>query len=126
MITVNTNTLGAQSGQSVTPNLADLIAGRFGLFHAEDAPICDNLDNAIIGYMAITPDTKGNPQSGEFAYGQVQSIDSLGAGNDGQKVIPPVGGAKEWITQILLMADGSLYSRSRVNANGFQPFIKRW
>ncbi|ECI8027892.1 hypothetical protein E2G82_27685, partial [Salmonella enterica subsp. enterica serovar Ramatgan] len=64
MITVNTNTLGAQSGQSAVPNLADLIAGRFGLFHAEDAPICDNLDNAIIGYMAITPDTKGNPQSG--------------------------------------------------------------
>ncbi|EAA6549928.1 hypothetical protein DRK11_08665, partial [Salmonella enterica subsp. diarizonae] len=108
------------------PNLADLIAGRFGLFHAEDAPICDNLDNAIIGYMTITPDTKGNPQSGDFAYGQVQSIDSLGAGNDGKKVIPPVGGAKEWITQILLMADGSLYSRSRVNNGGFQPFVKRW
>ncbi|ECJ4380241.1 hypothetical protein DLB95_24265 [Salmonella enterica subsp. diarizonae] len=125
MITVNTNTLGAQTGQPA-PNLADLIAGRFGLFHAEDAPICDNLDNAIIGYMTITPDTKGNPQSGDFAYGQVQSIDSLGAGNDGKKVIPPVGGAKEWITQILLMADGSLYSRSRVNNGGFQPFVKRW
>ncbi|EED3050287.1 hypothetical protein QG11_23815 [Salmonella enterica subsp. enterica serovar Virchow] len=126
MITVNTNTLGAQSGQSAAPNLADLIAGRFGLLHAEDAPICDNLDNAIIGYMTITPDTKGNPQSGDFAYGQVQSIDSLGAGNDGQKVIPPVGGSREWITQILLMADGSLYSRSRVNNGSFQPFIKRW
>ncbi|MMS77489.1 hypothetical protein D9O31_13195 [Salmonella enterica] len=125
MITVNTNTLGAQPGQSA-PNMADLIAGRFGLFHAKEAPICDNLDNAIIGYMTITPDTKGNPQSGDFAYGQVQSIDSLGAGDDGKKVIPPVGGAKEWITQILLMADGSLYSRARVNANGFQPFIKRW
>ncbi|EHL4535625.1 hypothetical protein KCE03_001044 [Salmonella enterica subsp. enterica serovar 4,[5],12:b:-] len=125
MIIPNTNTLGAQVGQPA-PNLADLIAGRFGLFHAEDAPICDNLDNAIIGYMAITPDTKGNPQSGDFAYGQVQSIDSLGAGNDGQKVIPAVGAAKEWITQILFMADGSLYTRARVNNNGFQPFVKRW
>lgn len=127
MITVNTNTLGAQGGQSTpsVPGLAELIAGRFGLFHAEDAPICDNLDNAIIGYMAITPDTKGNPQSGDFAYGQVQSVDSLGAGNDGQKVIPTVGSSREWITQILLMADGSLYSRSRVNNGGFQPFIRR-
>lgn len=126
MIIANTNTLGAQSGQSAAPNLADLIAGRFGLFHAEDAPICDNLDNAIIGYMTITPDTKGNPQSGDFAYGQVQTLDSLGAGDDGQKIIPPVGGAKEWITQVILMADGSLYSRARVNNMAFQPFIKRW
>ncbi|EBC7338195.1 hypothetical protein ACOIPX_003439 [Salmonella enterica] len=126
MIIANTNTLGAQSGQSAALNLADLIAGRFGLFHAEDAPICDNLDNAIIGYMTITPDTKGNPQSGDFAYGQVQTLDSLGAGDDGQKIIPPVGGAKEWITQIILMADGSLYSRARVNNMAFQPFIKRW
>ncbi|EEE1294586.1 hypothetical protein CB343_004145 [Salmonella enterica subsp. diarizonae] len=125
MIIANTNTLGAQPGQSA-PNLADLIAGRFGLFHAKEAPICDNLDNAIIGYMTITPDTKGNPQSGDMAFGMVQTLDSLGAGDDGKKVIPPVGGAKEWITQILLMADGSLYSRARVNANGFQPFIKRW
>ncbi|EBU3912552.1 hypothetical protein CWK15_14035 [Salmonella enterica] len=128
MITTNTNTLGAQGGQSTpsVPGLAELIAGRFGLLHAEDAPFCPDLDTAIVGYMTITPDTKGNPQSGDFAYGQVQTLDSLGAGNDGQKLIPPVGGAKEWITQILLMADGSLYSRSRVNANGFQPFIKRW
>ncbi|EBA4379755.1 hypothetical protein MDN60_002703 [Salmonella enterica] len=125
MITVNTNTLGAQTGQPV-PNLADLIAGRFGLLHAEDAPVCTDLDTAKVGYMTITPDTKGNPQSGDFAYGQVQTVDSLGAGNDGQKVIPPVGGSREWITQILLMADGSLYSRSRVNNGGFQPFIKRW
>ncbi|EAN7516515.1 hypothetical protein DC560_19725 [Salmonella enterica] len=125
MITVNTNTLGAQTGQPA-PNLADLIAGRFGLLHAEDAPVCTDLDTAKVGYMTITPDTKGNPQSGDFAYGQVQTVDSLGAGNDGQKVIPPVGGSREWITQILLMADGSLYSRSRVNNGGFQPFIKRW
>ncbi|HFE7541951.1 TPA: hypothetical protein ACGADT_003233 [Salmonella enterica subsp. enterica serovar Newport] len=125
MITVNTNTLGAQTGLPA-PNLADLIAGRFGLFHAKDAPFCDNLDTAMMGYMMITPGTKGNPQSGDMAFGMVQTLDSLGADNDGQKVIPPVGGAKEWITQILLMADGSLYSRSRVNANDFQPFIKRW
>ncbi|EHJ3655070.1 hypothetical protein J9T75_000205 [Salmonella enterica] len=126
MILTNTNTLGAQTRQSAVPNLAELIAGRFGLLHAEDAPICTNLDTAMVGYMLITPDTKGNPQSGNLAYGQVQTLDSLGAGDNGQKVIPPVGGAKEWITQILLMADGSLYSRSRVNENGFQPFIKRW
>ncbi|EBG0124357.1 hypothetical protein FIF56_12630 [Salmonella enterica subsp. enterica] len=125
MITVNTNTLGAQTGQP-TPNLAELIAGRFGLFHAKDAPVCNNLDTATVGYMTVTPDTKGNPQSGDVAFGMVQTLDSLGAGNDGQKVIPPVGAAKEWITQILFMADGSLYTRARVNANGFQPFIKRW
>ncbi|EAS5299209.1 hypothetical protein MKM07_002883 [Salmonella enterica] len=125
MITVNTNTLGAQTGQPA-PNLADLIAGRFGLFAANGAQICTNLDVAMVGYMMIIPDTKGNPQSGDMAYGMVQTLDSLGAGNDGQKVIPPVGAAKEWITQILLMADGSLYTRSRVNNGAFQPFIKRW
>ncbi|EEN5589354.1 hypothetical protein [Salmonella enterica] len=125
MIIANTNTLGAQAGQPA-PDLADLIAGRFGLFHAKEAPVCTNLNTATAGYMMITPATKGNPQSGDMAYGMVQTLDSLGAGDDGQKAIPPVGGAKEWITQILLMADGSLYSRSRVNANGFQPFIKRW
>ncbi|EIX5506254.1 hypothetical protein MKO94_002607 [Salmonella enterica] len=125
MITVNTNTLGAQTGQPA-PNLADLIAGRFGLFAANGAQICTNLDVAMVGYMMIIPDTKGNPQSGDMAYGMVQTLDSLGAGNDGQKVIPPVGAAKEWIKQILLMADGSLYTRSRVNNGAFQPFIKRW
>lgn len=125
MITVNTNTLGAQSGQPA-PNLADLIAGRFGLFHAKDAPVCEDLDTAKVAYMTITPDTKGNPQSGPMAYGNLQTLDSLGAGDDGQKVIPTVGGAKEWITQILFMADGSLYTRARVNTNDFQPFIKRW
>lgn len=124
MITVNTNTLGAQTGQPAP--LAELIAGRFGLFAANGAQICTNLDVAMVGYMMIIPDTKGNPQSGDMAFGMVQTLDSLGAGNDGQKVIPPVGAAKEWITQILLMADGSLYTRSRVNNGGFQPFIKRW
>ncbi|EDG3206428.1 DUF977 family protein [Salmonella enterica] len=79
-----------------------------------------------VGYMTVTPDTKGNPQSGDVAFGMVQTLDSLGAGNDGQKVIPAVGAAKEWITQILFMADGSLYTRARVNNNGFQPFVKRW
>ncbi|ECW0050677.1 hypothetical protein F3P81_14160 [Salmonella enterica subsp. enterica] len=126
MILTNTNTLGAQTRQSAVPNLAELIAGRFGLLHAEDAPICTNLDTAMVGYMLITPDTKGNPQSGNLAYGQVQTLDSLGADNDGQKVIPPVGGTKEWITQILFMADGSLYTRARVNENAFLPFVKRW
>ncbi|EDQ8489480.1 hypothetical protein GQ231_003226 [Salmonella enterica] len=125
MITVNTNTLGAQTGQPV-PNLAELIAGRFGLFHAKDASVCTHLDTATVGYMTVTPDTKGNPQSGDVAFGMVQTLDSLGAGNDGQKVIPAVGAAKEWITQILFMADGSLYTRARVNNNGFQPFVKRW
>ncbi|END3473495.1 hypothetical protein ABL142_002318 [Salmonella enterica] len=125
MITVNTNTLGALTGQPA-PNLADLIAGRFGLFHAKDAPFCDNLDAAMMGYMMITPNTKGNPQSGDMAFGMVQTLDSLGAGDGGQKVIPPVGGAKEWVTQVILMADGSLYSRARVNNMAFQPFIKRW
>lgn len=125
MITVNKNTLGAQTGQPV-PNLAELIAGRFGLLHAKDAPVCNNLDTAAVGYMTVTPDTNGNPQSGDMAFGMVQTLNSLGAGNDGQKVIPPVGGAKEWITQILFMADGSLYTRARVNNNSFQPFVKRW
>lgn len=125
MIAVNSNTLGAQGGQPA-PNLADLIAGRFGLFHAKDAPVCNNLDTAAVGYMTVTPDTNGNPQSGDMAFGMVQTLNSLGAGNDGQKVIPLVGGAKEWITQILFMADGSLYTRARVNNNSFQPFVKRW
>ncbi|HBL9998245.1 TPA: hypothetical protein LT059_002752 [Salmonella enterica subsp. enterica serovar Kodjovi] len=125
MITANKNTLGAQTGQP-TPNLSELIAGRFGLFHAKDAPVCNNLDTATVGYMTVTPDTNGNPQSGDMAFGMVQTLNSLGAGDDGQKVIPPVGGSKEWITQILFMADGSLYTRARVNNNSFQPFVKRW
>ncbi|EHJ3657143.1 hypothetical protein J9T75_002336 [Salmonella enterica] len=126
MILTNINTLGAQTGQSAVPNLAELIAGRFGLFAANGAPICTNLDTAMMGYMMIIPVTKGNPQLGDFAYGMVQTLDSLGAGDNGQKVIPPVGGAKEWITQILFMADGSLYTRARVNENAFLPFVKRW
>ncbi|EAQ4448875.1 hypothetical protein FAN38_10635 [Salmonella enterica] len=125
MIIANTSTLGAQTGQPA-PNLAELIAGRFGLFAANGAQICTNLDTAIVGYMMIIPTTKGNPQSGDMAFGMVQTLNSLGAGDDGQKAIPPVGGSKEWITQILFMADGSLYTRARVNANAFQPFIKRW
>lgn len=125
MIIPNTNTLGAQGGQPAL-NLAELTAGRFGLFHAKDAPVCADLDAATVGYMMITPGTKGNPQAGDYAYGMVQTLDSLGAGDDGQLKVPPVGGAKEWITQILFMADGSMYTRARVNANAFQPFIKRW
>ncbi|EEA3739672.1 hypothetical protein J5047_003339 [Salmonella enterica] len=123
MIITNSNTLGAPAEMQIA--LAAL-SGRFGLFYAEDAPICEDLDNATMGYMTITPDTKGNPQSGELAWGNVQTLDSLGAGADGRKPIPKAGGVKEWITQILLMADGSLYTRIRVNNNAFQPFVKRW
>ncbi|ENJ4306005.1 hypothetical protein AB1E49_002962 [Salmonella enterica subsp. enterica serovar Newport] len=126
MIIPNANTLGAQSGQSASPNLADLIAGRFGLFHADDAPICEDLDAAMIGYMAITPDTKNNPQSGDLAYGQVQTLDSLGAGNDGQRTVASTGKMKEWVMQIALMGDGSLYSRNRINNGAFQAWVKRW
>lgn len=125
MITVNSNTLGAQGGQPAL-NLAELIAGRFGLFYAKDAPVCEDLDTAKVAYMSVTPDTKGNPQSGPMAYGNLQTLDSLGAGEDGQRKIPPVGATKEWVTQVLFMADGSLYTRARVNNNPFQPFIKRW
>ncbi|EDQ6557359.1 hypothetical protein S675_005726 [Salmonella enterica subsp. enterica] len=76
MIIPNTTTLGEQSRQATatTPNLADLISGRFGLLHAKDAPICENLDTAMIGYMLVTPDTKGNPQSGDLAYGQCRRL----------------------------------------------------
>ncbi|EIY5516047.1 hypothetical protein MM424_001374 [Salmonella enterica] len=126
MIIPNSSTLGEQSGQATAPNLAGRISGRFGLLHAKDAPICENLDVAMAGYMLVTPDTKGNPQSGDLAYGMVQTLDSLGAGDDGQRTVPPVGGAKEWITQILFMADGSLYTRVRVNNNAFQSWVKRW
>ncbi|EDQ7909940.1 hypothetical protein CFL29_005272 [Salmonella enterica] len=80
----------------------------------------------MIGYMLVTPDTKGNPQSGDLAYGQVQTLDSFGAGNDGQRTLPPVGEIKEWVMQIVLMADGSMYSRNRINNGAFQPFVKRW
>lgn len=128
MIILNSNTLGEQSGQTTAtlPNLADLISGRFGLLHAEDAPVCENLDTAMIGYMLVTPDTKGNPQSGDLAYGQLQTLDSFGAGNDGQRTVPPVGETKEWVMQIVLMADGSMYSRNRINNGTFQPFVRRW
>ncbi|EHK1059208.1 hypothetical protein R4U18_001617 [Salmonella enterica] len=128
MIIPNANTLGEQSGQTAAtpPNLADLISGRFGLFYADDAPVCENLDTAMIGYMLVTPDTKGNPQSGALAYGQLQTLDSFGAGNDGQRTLPPVGEIKEWVMQIVLMADGSMYSRNRINNGAFQPFVKRW
>lgn len=128
MIILNSNTLGEQSGQTAAtpPNLADLISGRFGLFYADDAPVCENLDTAMIGYMLVTPDTKGNPQSGALAYGHLQTLDSLGAGNDGQRTLPPVGEIKEWVMQVVLMADGSMYSRNRINNGAFQPFVKRW
>lgn len=128
MIILNSNTLGEQSGQTAAtpPNLADLISGRFGLFYADDAPVCENLDTAMIGYMLVTPDTKGNPQSGALAYGHLQTLDSFGAGNDGQRTLPPVGETKEWVMQVVLMADGSMYSRNRINNGAFQPFVKRW
>lgn len=124
MIITNANTLGEQSGQSAL-NLADL-SGRFGLFYVNDATVCENLDTAMIGYMLVAPDTKGNPQSGDQAFGMVQTLDSLGAGDDGRRTVPPVGSVKEWITQILFMVDGSLYTRTRVNDGAFKPFIKRW
>lgn len=54
MIIPNTNTLGVPFGQSATPNLADLIAGKFGLFHAKDAPECADLNTARTGYMKVT------------------------------------------------------------------------
>ncbi|EDV2802258.1 hypothetical protein CSN22_003903 [Salmonella enterica subsp. diarizonae] len=126
MIIPNTNTLGVPFGQSATPNLADLIAGKFGLFHAKDAPECADLNTARTGYMKVPPDSKNNPQSGELAYGNLQTWDSLGCGDSGDRQIPPVGGAKEWVNQILFMADGSLYTRARVNDGAFQPWIKRW
>ncbi|EEM6320239.1 hypothetical protein Q1B84_001523 [Salmonella enterica] len=123
MITTNTNTLGAPAEMQIA---LEALSGRFGLFYAEDAPVCEDLNSAIVGYVSITPDTHGNPQSGELAYGNVQTLDSLGAGADGRKVIPETGGAKEWITQVAFMADGSLYSRIRVNNNAFQSWVKRW
>ncbi|WBQ81096.1 hypothetical protein PEE20_16180 [Salmonella enterica subsp. enterica serovar Bispebjerg] len=125
MIIPNTTTLGAQNGQPAL-NLADLIAGRFGLFHAKDAPECENLDTAMVGYMKITPDTKGNPQTGAMAYGNLQTWDSFGAGEDGQRIVNQTGVTKEWIAQILFMADGSLYTRNRINDGPYLPFIKRW
>ncbi|ECJ2221582.1 hypothetical protein FNS94_06675 [Salmonella enterica] len=125
MIITNTTTLGALTGQP-EPNLAELISGLFGLFHVKDAPVCENLDAAMTGYMKITPDSKSNPQSGELAYGNLQTWDSLGCGDSGVKVIPPVGGATEWIIQIAFMADGSLLTRSRVNNGAFRPWIRRW
>lgn len=124
MIIPNANTLGEPSGPA--PDLASLISGRFGLFWVEDAPECADLNAANSGYMKITPDTKNNPQSGPMAYGNVQTWNSQGAGTDGRRAIPPVGGAKEWIIQILFMADGSLYTRARVNDNPFLPYVKRW
>ncbi|ECW3056303.1 hypothetical protein F3X21_00700 [Salmonella enterica] len=126
MIIPNTNTLGEQSGQAAAaPNLAEL-SGRFGLFYAGDASICADLGAATVGYMAVAPGTKGNPQTGEQAYGMVQTLDSFGAGSDGRRAVPPVGELKEWVMQILFMVDGSLYTRSRINAGEFPPFIKRW
>ncbi|EHL2774550.1 hypothetical protein KCE64_005400 [Salmonella enterica subsp. enterica serovar Hvittingfoss] len=126
MITVNSNTLGAQPGQSAAPDLADLIAGKFGLLHAKDAPECADLDTAIVGYMKVTPATKNNPQTGELAYGNLRTLDSLGCGDDGARMIPPTGSPKEWVMQIVLMADGSLYTRCRINDGAFGAFIKRW
>ncbi|HFZ8572531.1 TPA: hypothetical protein ACIPFX_004397 [Salmonella enterica subsp. enterica serovar Birkenhead] len=126
MILTNTTTMGRSFGQSAAPNLAELVAGRFGLFYAEDAPVCTNLDTAMVGYMKVTPTTKANPQSGPLAYGNVQTLDSRGAGNDGRRTIPPTGVTPEWVMQILFMADGSLFTRSRINNGAFGPFIKRW
>ncbi|AXC64656.1 hypothetical protein DOE63_02750 [Salmonella enterica subsp. diarizonae serovar 59:z10:-] len=124
MIIPNTNTLGAQGEGSAPP--ATKLSGCFGLFHAHDAPVCANLDTAMVGYMEVTPVTQGNPQPGNMAFGMVQTLDSFGAGDNGQRTLPPVGEIKEWVMQLLFMADGSLYTRARINAGAFQPWIKRW
>ncbi|EDU6365843.1 hypothetical protein ACE073_003718 [Salmonella enterica] len=123
MITTNSTTLGESAEMQIA---LSALSGRFGLFHAKDAPVCANLDTATAGYMSITPETKGNPVTGSAAYGMVQTLNSFGAGADGRKVIPPVGGVKEWIIQVLFMGDGSLYTRCRVNNGAFQQFVKRW
>ncbi|HAB4051794.1 TPA_asm: hypothetical protein GBY29_18700, partial [Salmonella enterica subsp. diarizonae] len=103
-----------------------VVAGRWGLLPAGRFPECISLDTAMVGFMLVTPDTTGNPASGEDAYGIAWTLSTMGAGNDGQRCIPERAVDQEWITQILFMADGSLYERVRTNKMAFTKFVKRW
>ncbi|ECI4647696.1 hypothetical protein ID80_005075 [Salmonella enterica subsp. enterica serovar Ball] len=103
-----------------------VVAGRWGLLPAGRFPQCDDLDTAMVGYMLVTPQTTGNPQSGEDAYGIVWTLSTAGAGSDGRRCIPVQAVDQEWITQVLFMADGSLYERVRTNNAAFTAFVKRW
>ncbi|ECI4647636.1 hypothetical protein ID80_004201 [Salmonella enterica subsp. enterica serovar Ball] len=103
-----------------------VVAGRWGLLPAGRFPACASLDTAMVGYMLVTPQTTGNPQSGEKAYGIVRTLSTAGAGSDGRRCIPVQAVDQEWITQALFMADGSLYERIRTNNASFTAFVKRW
>ncbi|EGG3070598.1 hypothetical protein MOR33_004447 [Salmonella enterica] len=125
MISVNSGVLGQQEEREELPDLA-VVAGRFGLMNSGPAPVCTDLNRTTVGEMLVTPDTKNNPVSGSQGWGLVVTWDSLGAGQDGLRVIPDTGAAKEWITQMLMVADGSLYTRTRINQEAFGAFVKRW
>lgn len=104
-----------------------VVAGRWGLLPAGAFPVCVDLDTAMVGYMQVTPQTGHNPLSGDSGRGIVQTLSTYGAGNDGQRLLSaPAANSQEWVTQILFMADGSLYTRTRTNAEKWKAFVKRW
>lgn len=126
MIYTDTSTFGGEDQNVTQVPDPSVVAGRWGLLPAGRFPACDDLDTAMVGYMLMTPETRGNPVSGEGAYGIAWTISSMGAGSDGQRRIPVKAVDQEWITQTLLMADGSLYQRVRTNKTAFTKFVKRW
>ncbi|EDV5020544.1 hypothetical protein ID80_000998 [Salmonella enterica subsp. enterica serovar Ball] len=126
MIYTETDTLGGGTSDITEVPDPAVVAGRWGLLPAGRFPQCDDLDTAMMGYMLVTPDTRGNPQSGETAFGMAWTLSTMGAGNDGRRSIPVQAVDQEWITQVLFMADGSLYQRVRTNKTAFTTFVKRW
>ncbi|EBY1700119.1 hypothetical protein DU083_22225 [Salmonella enterica subsp. enterica serovar Javiana] len=126
MIYANTPVLGSVEKHEQQIPDPSVVAGRWGLLPAGKFPACANLDTAMVGYMLVTPSTIGNPQSGAAAYGIAWTIATLGAGDDGRRRLPSPAVDQEWITQVLLMGDGSLFERVRTNRLAFTPFVKRW
>ncbi|HBZ9867374.1 TPA: hypothetical protein MND73_004304 [Salmonella enterica subsp. houtenae] len=127
MIYSNTVVLGKVIRNVLQVPDPQVVAGRWGLLPSDRFETCVALDTAMVGYMQVTPQTAGNPQSGSGAWGIVQTLSTYGAGDDGKRSLgAPPRGSQEWVTQILFMADGSLYTRTRTNEEAFKPFVKRW
>lgn len=101
------------------------LGGIFGGIPAGPMEDCVNTATALIGWSKLTPDTKNHP-NGAIGHGIIQTLDTLGAGQDGRRYLPVVPVMQEWVFQQAFLADGSLMTRQRINIMDWTPWVKRW
>lgn len=101
------------------------LGGLFGTLPAGEMPVCPDTSTALTGWSKLTPDTANHPNAAA-GYGQLQTLDTTGAGVSGRARIAAAGTMQQWIFQRAYLADNSLYTRQRINEQNWTAWFKRW